>query len=317
MIGDIGIDGSMKLMSETKFEQARTEIVERVSTAELVASWQSDFGVDVARLFEGIDELALVRDVETGLLSFYPAIEGDAAFYQAMRTFDWYHPPHKEEFATAAQYHQHGERVLDVGAGEAGFARYVPDAAYRGLETDPQAAQAATLRGLNVLDWDMQTYLASEAFQAAELVTAFQVLEHASDPAGFVRDMAAMACAGGRVAIGVPDVRSYVADLPDFMLNAPPHHLTWWTEEALGAVMAQAGLRVCGVHRFAVEPWERQLWWMAKLARLGKRAQTSRFGAALRARKVASFLGSWGLQFWPIPAAARGSTLLMIGEKAD
>jgi len=306
----------MNMMQDIELARAPTEIVERIATADLVKSWKSDFGVDVARLFEGIEHLTLVRNGETGLLSFYPPVEGDAAFYQAMRAFDWYHPPHKEEFAAAAQWHRHGERVLDVGAGDAGFARYIRREVYRGLETDPQAVQAVVAHGLNVLDWDMQTYLASDAFEAAGLVTAFQVLEHVSDPARFVQDMSALACAGGRVVIGVPDAGSYVADLPDFMLNAPPHHLTWWTEAALCSVMEQAGLRVCAVHRFEVEPWERQLWWMAKLARLTRRGAAAKFGAQLRRHKVASYIGSWALQKIPIPKAARGATLLMVGEKA-
>ncbi len=294
-----------------------SEIIERIRAADLVSSWKRDFGVDVAHLFAGVEELTLSRDVDTGLLSFDPPVEGDAAFYQAMRRFKWYHPAHKEEFAAAAEWLGAGGRALDVGAGDAGFARYVRAGAYTGLETDPQAVASAVATGLTVHNLDMAAYRASDRFEAAELVTAFQVLEHVRDPQRFVCEMAELTTPGGHVAIGVPDAASYVADLPDFMLNAPPHHLTWWTEAALGAAMAQAGLQVRAVHRFGVEPWERQLWWMAKLARIGRAETASRFGRRLRARKVASFVGAWALQIFPIPKPARGSTLLMIGKKVD
>lgn len=306
----------MNPLSTDDVNMGRADIAETVQTADLIASWRKDFRIDVARLFEGVDQLDLRRDRASGQLHFYPAIEGDAAFYQALRQFDWYHPPTKEEFRAAANYYRPGDRVLDVGAGVGGFAGHVPQGVYCGLETDDDAVRTAKTRGLHLIKSDMSSFIASDDFQAAGLVTAFQVLEHISRPDVFMAELAALACTGGRVAVGVPDAGSYVADLPDFMLNAPPHHLTWWTEAALQAAMERAGLKVCAVHRFGVEPWERQLWWMARLARIARPENTPRFGKRQRARKVATFLGSWALQKLPIPNTARGSTLLMIGEKA-
>lgn len=290
------------------------DIVETVAAADIVASWQSDFGIDVTRLFDGVETLSVVQDPMTGRLRFHPPIEGDADFYQALRKFDWYHPPTKEEFVAAAKWLQSGDLVTDIGAGAAGFAAHVPEPDYVGLETDGAAVAAAKAKGISSLNMDMAAYRQAPTFRPAGLVTAFQVLEHVADPDGFVSDMVSLTRAGGYVAIGVPDAGSYVADLPDFMLNAPPHHLTWWTEEALEAVMVGAGLNIEAVYRFNVEPWERQLWWMARLANIARPERLGHFGAKLRARKVASFLGSWLLQRLPIPEAARGSTLLMIGK---
>ena len=296
-------------------ETKATQIIETVSVSEIISSWQSDFGIDVARLFVGVDKLHLRKDAAGGQLEFHPPIEGDEAFYQDLRKFDWYHPPTKKEFSAAATYHRSGEKVIDVGAGAGGFAAHVPRRLYRGLETDDQAVRAGIANGLDILNADMATYLASGQFEAAGLVTAFQVLEHVRASHEFISGLSDLACVGGRVAIGVPDAQSYVADLPDFMLNAPPHHLTWWTEDALAAAMIRAGLKPLATHRFSVEPWERQLWWMARLANLARPDGLGRFGAKLRARKVASYLGSWVLQKLPIPKTALGSTLLMIAEK--
>ena len=292
------------------------EILETLSVGDLIASWESDFGIDVERLFAGLETLHMLKNSQTGQISFSPPVEGDAKFYQDLRKFDWYHPATKEEFAAAATYYRTGERITDVGAGAGGFADHVPRNLYRGLETDEDAVGAAITKGLNVLNADMASFIASDNFQTSGLVTAFQVLEHVREPEAFIGELAELACPGGRVAIGVPDAGSYVADLPDFMMNAPPHHLTWWTETALAAAMEKAGLRIIGTHRFNVEPWERQLWWMAKFAKLVRPQSLGRFGAASRARKVASFAGSWALQKCPIPAAARGSTLLLLGEKS-
>ena len=312
------LNGIQRRMYSAVFFQTATDVPsvsETVLAEDIIASWQSDFGIDVARLFEGVEALELVQDQRAGRLSFYPPIEGDAAFYQALRKFDWYHPPTKEEFAAAAKWLQHGDRVTDIGAGAAGFAAHVPAEDYLVLETDGAAVAAAIANSTLVLNMDMAAYRGAPEFRSAGLVTAFQVLEHVAAPDRFVSEMASLTKPGGHVAIGVPDAGSYVADLPDFMLNAPPHHLTWWTEDALAATMKGAGLSIEAVYRFGVEPWERQLWWMAKLANIARSDGLGRFGAKLRARKVASYLGAWALQIVPIPKAARGSTLLMIGRR--
>jgi len=291
-------------------------LIERLDAAELIASWKQDFGIDVARLFEGVTHLDMRKNPRTGQIYFDPPIIGDAAFYPDLRKFDWYHPPTKEEFSTAAKWCSDGAEVSDIGAGAGGFAAYVSDGQYLGLETDSEAVKAAKAKGISVLNMDMASYRAAPGFRAARLVTAFQVLEHVRAPEAFIGDMVSLAQAGGYIAIGVPDAGSYVADLPDFMLNAPPHHVTWWDEAALAKLMEGAGVRVEAVYRFGVEPWERQLWWMAKLANIARPEGLGRFGQKLRMRKVLSYVGAWGLQKLPIPASARGSTLLMIGQKA-
>jgi len=293
-------------------------LVERLDVAELINSWQQDFGIDVARLFDGITHLDMRENTQSGQIYFDPPIIGDAAFYQALRKFDWYHPPTKEEFHAAAKWCASGGEVSDIGAGAAGFAAHVPAGRYLGLETDGEAVEAARARGIPVLNMDMAAYRAAPGFRAAQLVTAFQVLEHVPEPKAFLDDMVSLAQEGGYLAIGLPDAASYVANLPDFMLNAPPHHLSWWTEESLGALMRASGLKIVSVNRFPVERWERQLWWMAKLANLANLARGKdqrRFGRQLRVRKILSYAGAWGLQGLPIRATARGSTLLMIGQK--
>lgn len=286
-------------------------VIETIGVPDLVDAWRRDFGIDVERLFAGIAALDLIEDTATGRMDFRPAITGDAAFYAALRKFRWYHPATKAEYAAAARWLGDTGRVVDVGAGLGGFAAYVPRRQYLGLETDPDAVAACTARGLTVLGLDPGR--ARQVVPPAELVTAFQVLEHVAHPEAFLADLAGLTAPGGRIAIGVPDAGSYVAGLPDFVLNAPPHHVSWWTETALRALFEGAGLKVLAAERFPVEPWERQIWWMAKLAgRDGRR----RFGRQLRTRKVLAYIGSLGLQVLPVPKAARGATLFMVGERA-
>lgn len=292
-------------------ETPRGTILETIAAADIVETWQRDFGIDVARLFRNVATVDLVEDAATGRIGFRPAITGDPAFYAALRKFRWYHPASKAEHEAAARWLQDGERVIDVGAGLGGFSAHVPRRQYLGLETDPDAVAACTAKGLTVLELDLQAAIG--AVEPGGMVTAFQVLEHVADADAFLAGMIALTGPGGRIAIGVPDAASYIADLPDFVLNAPPHHVSWWTEAALRGLFERAGLKVLAAERFRVEPWERQIWWMAKLS--GK-AGPRRFGRQLRTRKVLAYAGSLGLQVLPVPGSARGATLLMVGERA-
>ena len=99
--------------------------------------------------------------------------------------------------------------MLDVGAGLGRFAEHVPREAYLGLETDADAVAVCANAGIRVLNLDMQAYRTSPDHRPADLVTAFQVLEHVAAPDQFVAEMFALARPGGRIVLGVPDAASY------------------------------------------------------------------------------------------------------------
>lgn len=299
-------------------EAARYELVETISPAALTDSWRQDFGIDVSRFFRGVHEIHLLRDIDTGQLVFDPPIEGDAAFYQALRDYKWYHPQRKTEHQLAASWYKanvpSGGGVLDVGAGIGLFAKVLGHVPYIGLETDPDTISRARIQGLNLIDMDIEAYARSEHTHPVAMTTAFQVLEHVSDPDRFVSGMVSATRPGGFVVIGVPNAETYLQHLPDFMLNAPPHHVSWWTKTALTALMERSGLTICATYECALEPWERQIWWMAQVSNwLGK--PSARFGCRLRARKIVAYLFSAALQWLPLSSKTKGSTLLMIGQK--
>ncbi|NQY12283.1 MAG: class I SAM-dependent methyltransferase [Henriciella sp.] len=290
--------------------------MERIPTDHLVRAWRQDFGINVAHLFAGTEHVEMRENAETGHVSFLPPILGDAAFYQALRRFKWYHPKQKREHEYAAELAKSGDLVLDVGAGNGDFARYLSGVEYLGLESDGAAVAGARARGQDLRDLTMDAWQASAEFRPANVVTAFQVLEHVSDPEAFLAEMCACLHEAGEMVIGVPDAESYIRSLPDFMLNAPPHHITWWTEAALTKLMAKVGLEVVETKRFAVEPWEYQLWWMAKFAGDVTQSNRSFFGPHLRLRKIWSFCLSWPLQWLAPPKSALGSTLVVRARQA-
>lgn len=291
-------------------------VLETLQTADLIQSWRQDFGIEVSHLFAGIERIEMRQDAEAGRVDFVPRVLGDAAFYQALRQFNWYHPARKLEHVHAATLAKPGDLVLDVGAGNGDFAAYLSDVDYIGLEQDGAAVEAARARGRDLRALSMADWRASDRERRADLVTAFQVLEHVADPQAFLAELNSCLASDGTMVIGVPDAESYVSDVPDLMLNAPPHHVSWWTEAALRTSLAQVGLEVIEVKRFAVEPWEYQLWWMAKFTGWMGGHRGPRFGRRLRVKKVIAFCLSWPLQWLAPPQSARGSTLIVLAKRA-
>jgi hypothetical protein len=51
-----------------------------------------------------------------------------------------------------------------------------------------------------------------------------------------LRDLATCTRAGGRLSVVMPSRDSAITEIPNFVLNAPPHHLNWWNEDALRAL---------------------------------------------------------------------------------
>jgi SAM-dependent methyltransferase len=85
-----------------------------------------------------------------------------------------------------------------------------------------------------------------------DAVCAFEVLEHVKAPATLFAQMAQAVKPGGLIFVGVPHVPSAMTRIPNFLLNAPPHHLTWWTRSALTELAKGANAVVDNIEHV---PW--------------------------------------------------------------
>jgi hypothetical protein len=64
----------------------------------------------------------------------------------------------------------------------------------------------------------------------------------------------------------VPDRHSPITDIPNFVLNAPPNHLSWWNESALRALADRLDLIVESVEKLPFWPCDSIIYWMGRLA---------------------------------------------------
>lgn len=198
----------------------------------LIRLWRIEFKTDPRPSFDGVDRFGLWES-PTGLYFFDPPVEGDDAFYEAfysrLRALGLYSKQTaRPEFVMAARHVKPGARVLDIGCGLANFRTCVPQATYTGL--DPHVAEGEA--DGSVCSETLAQHLVNHT-GAYDAVCAFQVLEHVKAPVSLFAEMVQAVKPGGLIMVGVPHVPSAMTRIPNFLMNAPPHHLTWWTKSAL------------------------------------------------------------------------------------
>ena len=216
-------------------------LIQTVSSDLLIGLWKASFGVDAAgRLGRG-NRFGLWES-RCGLVFFDPMIAGDSAFYQKLYRYWGNDGPWGEgksariDYSRAAATVKPGDRVLDIGCGAGAFAAYVPRATYIGLDDNYPAEGAA----VDIRNESLAAHSAAHGEQY-DAVCAFHVIEHVANPADFAADLYRCLRPGGALILAVPKFPSAINEIPNFVFNAPPHHLSWWSERALQQYVVEEG----------------------------------------------------------------------------
>jgi SAM-dependent methyltransferase len=138
------------------------------------------------------------------------------------------------------------DQVLDVGCGSGSFAAHIPSGNFVGLELNAKARDAASSKGLMVLGDSVQRH-AEKNRARYDAVCAFQVLEHIGELRSFIQACVDCLKPGGRLIIATPSYDSFVSCVTNYALNLPPHHLSWWSDEALRRLAGAFALDVAAL----------------------------------------------------------------------
>lgn len=134
--------------------------------------------------------------------------------------------------------------LLDLGCGHGVFLRLAQTLGFEvsGIEFQDTLARKAREVGLSVETGDL-TEVLSERQETYDYVTALDVLEHLEDPGLIVEQMLARLSSNGVAVVSVPHQDRKPAVF-DSVIDAPPHHLTIWTVQALKALFETRGASV-------------------------------------------------------------------------
>jgi SAM-dependent methyltransferase len=282
----------------------------------LVSAWKHIFGTPARPSFGDVERFGLWES-PTGLYFFDPMTQGDhefyAKFYAHLRERNLLgRNSVRKEFELAARRIAPGDRVLDVGCGFASFRSVIPHADYVGL--DPNFATNNRVKG--VFNQTLQDHLIENA-GTYDAVCAFQVIEHVASPACLFANMVRAARPGGLVIVGVPHVPSALTRIPNFLLNAPPHHLTWWTAKALAAVAELQGTVVESIEHVPWSEFDSLMYWMERCSPIRCRHIHYRNVWRWHAAALISYLGGrLAYKLRGVPKTAdEGVALLMVARR--
>lgn len=266
--------------------------VQWVDARFLAILWKIEMGANARPSFGGVERFGLWQS-STGLYFFEPRTEGDnefyTAFYGRLRKGElWREEAGRTDFAMAARYVKPGDRVLDVGCGFAGFGPSVPHAAYTGLDPNFKGDTP----GADIRDETLRQHLETHA-GFYDVVCAFQLIEHLREPVVLFDDMVRAAKPGGLIILSTPFAPSALTRIPNFLINAPPHHLTWWTIDALKTLAANRGTIVQSVETTGWGEAEMVIYWIERYSFVRCRNEFFRHSISWHAAALVGFLAGW------------------------
>lgn len=246
-------------MAAEKADKQQPAAILEIEAKRLIHAYKH-LGVDISRLVDSNTVFVLHEDAATGLRQFTPAITGDDKFYQELSALPWYYREEKPEFNEAISMLlgvSSPARVLEIGCGTGHFSSLLrknlsTDFEYTGLEMNPVAAASARQRGACIAQEDMMLHAQTHP-NHYDVVCSFQVLEHFRDPAEYFLSMHTLLRPGGLSILSVPAEDSFMAIDQANILNAPPHHITRWTDKALDLFPRQYGFRLSFLKHLPVE----------------------------------------------------------------
>lgn len=219
--------------------------IDAISTDLVAENYVKAFGVDVTAYFRPGDRLSLIECSDCGLRYYDPPSPGDAAFYEALQRLPWYYQDIKPEYEFARKHVEKNDRVLEVGCGKGVFRSFLPESIeYRGLEFNQAAIDKARAQGLNVTSQTIENHADCNK-GTYDVVCHFQVLEHVTDPIGFLKASGRAVKPGGKLIVAVPSEDSFLSICENGWLNMPPHHVSRWKDQTLRyALETELGLTV-------------------------------------------------------------------------
>jgi 2-polyprenyl-3-methyl-5-hydroxy-6-metoxy-1,4-benzoquinol methylase len=149
-----------------------------------------------------------------------------------------------------------GQRMLDIGCDTGAFAQCAAEefgVVPVGIDVAKRAVTAAQQRGIEAYQTTIEQ--GPEQLRDFELITAIDVVEHVSDPARFLKEIASRLAPGGLAYVETPNIRSAVYRLgarfcaitrgqPVSVWDRlfPAQHLQYFTPTSFAAIVRGAGL---------------------------------------------------------------------------
>jgi len=145
-----------------------------------------------------------------------------------------------------------GLKLLDIGCGNGSFIYKAKELGFDvyGIDIDSKSIQAASeklwLKNVYNMSLDEFVEYAKKDGLKFDAITFFQVLEHQTDPSGFIQKVKELLNPGGKVVGSVPNRNRVFAEFSRSgrTYDFPPHHFLWFNKKALENIFLINSFRV-------------------------------------------------------------------------
>ena len=292
-----------------------TSLIEVISGEKLTRAWFKSYGITID--LGGVD-ITYVSCNRCDLKFFDPPSAGAGDLYDTLQKFDWYYSTTKPEYDIAKPLLPAEGSILEVGSGKAAFAAYVGTHRYTGLEFSDSAFRRAAEAGITLLKETIEDHAVAHP-GAYDGVVSFQVLEHVTDPHGFVRGCVGALKNGGTLVLAVPDHEGLCGIAQNNILDMPPHHVSHWSERSLRMLAELYDLEVVAIEREGVSSLHTS--WAARAAEERKLRQRFGLGETLLdtsivGRAISKYAGHRAADL-PAPEDMDGHTIVAAYRKTE
>ncbi|HTY03046.1 MAG TPA: class I SAM-dependent methyltransferase [Rhodocyclaceae bacterium] len=139
--------------------------------------------------------------------------------------------------------------VLDVGCFDGRFLGSLGSAKRYGIEISDSAAAVAAQRGVTILGHDFEDIDTTLRF---DVITAFDVIEHAEDPRAFLESLNQRLLPGGLLVVSTGDLDAWSWRMAGsrYWYCAIPEHISFVSRRWFAGAARRTGLRLVAVTRF-------------------------------------------------------------------
>lgn len=230
-------------------------VEKRFTAASIIEKYRAYLHVDVSEDLAGVDEVLLCRGRESHLRFFWPpTLAGTGRFYAKLMANPHYYLGDKWEYDVAVDALSPRQRVLEVGCGKGDFLTKLRGAGHEGigLEINDEAIRLGTASGHDIRRGTIEEF-AAECDKPFDVVCAFQVLEHVTDPLSFLGGCLACLRDGGLAIFAVPNGEGVFSSL-DVALDMPPHHMLRWNAAAFQYLVTRFPLALVDLQSEPISP---------------------------------------------------------------
>ena len=226
--------------------------IKSIDPKEIVKKWKNIMGIELSDEFRNLNSIDYFKCSNTGLGWYEPKeAAGTSSLYQQLEKLDWYYMKKKWEFTMALNLINRQSKILEVGAGGGHFLRLALKKNHfvSGIELNQKRAANMLAFGYEIKELTMNQ-LKEKTNERYDVICAFQVLEHVSNPLEFINDMICLLNPGGKIILSVPNAAVMKKIDPDNedLLNQPPHHMGHWDKDVFYALEKLLPFKVKSFH---------------------------------------------------------------------